>query len=525
MMQKEHGLKSRLPVWQTLKARCGKQYLDWAEALPAFNGGRIKLLQTIRGHQREQAQKQFEKSRPQAGTVLHLNQLLLVELFPIEDYDELEQQLRRLFPGDKKLEKGIEFIAGTAGQLFGGSWCNIGHIVRKKANPFFYPFALATLPSLPVEVQRVGVSVIKITSSLFAVAFSIDLTDEASGKLNAILERHFLPEVVFRGVLPTRMNFSNRSMSLPEQIMRAAVLQFLDGLRLKTEHALRSRFKGLFLRMPRGRLPRLPAIEMFSLKYAGAEPATIAEVLNRNAAWADCFGLTHWRQDCLFACPETLFQFPSKSRDEESTAYMILTLDQNDASSGLQDSAYFRIQEMSESLTSLIAVSGLIESVQESIETLRFKVYRTLIGGAAFGGLVKDARLNNQVQLRQMILDRLQFELKEDRWQLEDAAKNLDRFTPLDNRRTEPLGATFLTAINKRLERLRGHSSVVSDALSAYLQRRNLDVTYRLQRNLFRWTIVISIITVLLSVVTTYGIVKDWQSFHVIVKWVRLHFH
>jgi hypothetical protein len=71
----------------------------------------------------------------------------LVELFPIEDYGELEQQLRRLFPGDKKLERGIEFIAGTAGQLFGGSWCSIGHIVRKKENPFLYPSALATLPN------------------------------------------------------------------------------------------------------------------------------------------------------------------------------------------------------------------------------------------------------------------------------------------------------------------------------------------------------------------------------------------
>jgi hypothetical protein len=77
------------------------------------------------------------------------------------------------------------------------------------------------------------VSVIKITSSLFAVSFSIDLTDEASSKLDAILAQHFMPEGVFRGVLPTRMNLSNRSMSLSEQIMRAAILQSLDGLRIR----------------------------------------------------------------------------------------------------------------------------------------------------------------------------------------------------------------------------------------------------------------------------------------------------
>jgi hypothetical protein len=521
-MLKEQGLKSRLLVWRALKEGCSKKYLDWAEVLPEFNGGRIKLLQTIRRRQREEAQKQFEESRPQEGAELHFDQLLLVELFPIEDYDELERQLRRLFSGDEKLERGIEFIADNAGGLSGGAWCNIGHLVRKESNSSLYPFAVATLPNLPEEVQQVDVSVIKITSSLFAVSLSVELTDEASDKLNAVLNRRFLPEVTFRGVLPTRMNLSNRSMSQSKHVMRVAVMRSLDGLRLKIECALRSRFKGLFLRMPRGLSPRLPAIEMHSIKHAGAGSATIDEVINRNAAWVNCFGLTHWRQDCLFACPEMIFQFPSKTHDEESTAYKIVTLKQNAASaSESQDSTYFRLKDMSESLRSLIAVSGLLESVQENIETLRFKVYRTLVAGRASGGLVKDIQLNNQVQLRQMILERLRFELKEDRWQLEDAAKGLESFACLDKRRSAPLGAAFLKDIKVRLERLTGHSGVVTDALSAYLQRRNLDVTYRLQRNLFRWTIVISIVTVLLSVVATYAIVKDWPSFHFVLKWFQ----
>jgi hypothetical protein len=85
-----------------------------------------------------------------------------------------------------------------------------------RSGPFSYSSALVTLPNRPAEVQRMELSVIKIAPSLFAVSFSIDLTDEAPCKLDGSLTQHFLPEVVFRGLLPTRMDISNRSIVLSE---------------------------------------------------------------------------------------------------------------------------------------------------------------------------------------------------------------------------------------------------------------------------------------------------------------------
>jgi len=519
-------LKSGPSPWEILRARFGAKYLDLAETLPKFNGGRIHSLQSIRELQRADAQKQFERSRPMEGVSVRFDRLLLIELFPIEDYDDLEQQLRRLFPGDRKIEETIDSIAGNAESLFQAGWFNVGHIVRENAKPSLYPFALTALPELPEEVKRIEVSVSKILPSLFAVSFDIEMTEKATDRLNSLLNQRFLTEVTFKGILPTRRNLGNRSMLGSDQVMRRAVLQSLSSLRLRIERSLGSRIRGLFLRMPKGSSTLLPALEMLSIRDESGDVTAVGETLRRNASWADCFGVTHWLADYLFVKPGMLFQWPNDWRGQEMTCYKLVSFnDGKEEPNESQDLKYLLLRGIVISSTPLIAILGIIESVRRDVEKLRFAVYRTLTDESSFRRLASEIRLNNNVQIKEMILSRLQFELKESKLVVEDAAQNLREFVALGQRQTNPLGDVFLHTIQGQLHIVSGHGKVVSGALSDYLERRNLEFNFRLQKRLLWWTASISILTILLWLVTTYGIVKDWPSFGYAESWVRLHLH
>jgi hypothetical protein len=444
---------------------------------------------------------------------------LLIELFLIEDYDDLERQLLRLFPGNRRLKERIDSFSGAACDLFGGGWINIGHIVREKTNSFSLPFAVASLPELPEEVHYIAVSVSKILPSLFAVSFNVDLTQEATKKLQTLLNKTYLSHITFGGVLPLRKNLNTWSELSSEQVMRAEVLHSLAALRLRVEKQLSSRFKGLFLRLPKARTPRLPAMEMLSIQgFASPDTVEIVEKLRCNTPWVSCFGLTHWRVDDLFVSARMLFQWSGYEGDSEITPYKLVAFEGSDEDSKSQERKALAFDDIARSITPLIAVLGFIESTRRNVGTLRVAVYKTLTNKLSFKRLTSEIRLNDEMQLKQMILLRLQFELKASAWTVEYEARNLRAFLTLNKNPERTLGAVLLSTIDNRLRGVCGHSEVVSNALSAYLQRRNLEVTYKLQRRLQRWT-------VLVSLVTLYGVAKDWPMFEHIAHWLRLHLH
>jgi hypothetical protein len=516
-------LRSGLSAWKRLNIRSSAKYLDLAEMLPKFNGGRIRLLQDIRSNQRTKAQEAFEKTRPMEGVSLQFDKLLLLEVFPIEDYDDLERQLLRLFQGSRRLEEILGEFSGNAGDLFRIGWSNIGQITREQVNSPILP--LAAFSELPEEVHYINVSVSKILPSLFAVSFSIDLTQAATKKLQSLLNKRYLPLITFQGVLPQERNLRNRSILSSEQVMRKEVLSSLDALRLKVEQQLSKRFKGLFLRFPEGRKPRLPALEMLSIKGSPPDSIDIGERLRCNAEWMDCFGIAAWRTHNFFTDSEMLFQWSNGDSSGDNPSYKLVSFEDNDEPPKNQENKYFVREDVANSITPLIAVFGLIESTRREVETLRVGVYKTITRKSLFRRLRREIRLNDDMQLKQMILLRLQFELNNSRWVVESEAGRLKGFVGLDPKQQKDLGSAFLKAIDSHLEGVCGHSEVVSNVLSGYLQRRNLDVTYRLQRRLLYWTFIVSLVTVFVSLLTSYAIVKDWPTYKHLADWLRLHLH
>jgi hypothetical protein len=80
-------MKLRIP--DKIRSTLGRKYLDWAEVLPKSNKGAIALLQITRRHQKKRSKRAYERSRPPQGSELEYLGFRLIEMFHIEDSEQL----------------------------------------------------------------------------------------------------------------------------------------------------------------------------------------------------------------------------------------------------------------------------------------------------------------------------------------------------------------------------------------------------------------------------------------------------
>lgn len=90
-------MRTRIP--DKFRLALGRKYLDWAEKLsPKFSIGVIPILQMIRERQRGQSKDAYNQSRPPQGTKLEYLSFRLIEMFHIEELDQLVEGTLHLFP-------------------------------------------------------------------------------------------------------------------------------------------------------------------------------------------------------------------------------------------------------------------------------------------------------------------------------------------------------------------------------------------------------------------------------------------
>ncbi len=480
-------------------------------------------LQHKREFQRAEEKRTFERTRPPSGVSLHFERLVLVELFLIEDIKDLERKLRSMFTevrGFSTLSDDLRAFSASAADLFSGRWQVLGDITRKEPRPFASR-GIACMPELPEEISRIEITLTKVLPSAFALSFDIHLTEDATRKLQMLLSRSYLPELRFGGILPTRRTFNSSSQLPSELVMQNEIREFFSGLRLRIEQQLRTKIRGVFLTPINSSAPKMPAIELLSVQGV-APDSSLSEHLSANREWARVCGFTPWRTDHIFVDDSgTLFQWPSwPELDEEAglLPYRLLSIREADQKAE-ENRRRISSQELIHSLTSLLSIFGLIETTRRKVESLRILVYKTLAGKSTFKWLQREIRLNDEMQLHRMILRRLQFEMKESKWILQAEAHNLQAFEAVQAEQKENLGSFILSGIEGRLRRVCGHSEVVSREISDYLGRRNLDLTYRLQKRLFRWSAVLGVFTVLTGLIAAYAVVKGWPSVQHFVAW------
>jgi hypothetical protein len=325
-----------------------------------------------------------------------------------------------------------------------------------------------------------------------------------------------LPQFAFGGILPTRRNLHTTSELPSQQVMRKQIQHYFAKLRAQIERQLRTRIKGIFLRS-NDSVPNLPAVEMLSIAGLSADSGKdLLEQLRGNLGWSGSFGFFDLPGQ-VFHGSDCLFQFPDFFHDQRNGGtrpYRLISIRkaENEVNSDGSKRQTFESQDVANSLTCLLSLFGLLETTRHKVQTLRMSVYRTLGGKQPIKRLRREIRLNDDMQLHRMILRRLQFEITESKQTLELEVRELNSFASVRDVQTNGLGSHMLRVIEVQLKQVCGHTEIVSREISDYLQRRNLDLTFRLQKRLFLWSTVLGVLTVVTSTIAAFAVTKDWPS-------------
>jgi hypothetical protein len=520
MGAKPHLMLIRLP--DKLRVTISTRLLDWAEALPRFSGGPISHLQLLRESQRTMSADAYERSRPPQGTECEFLYFRLIELYPIEDVDQMRIGLVSLFPTladnqrfGEPLRSQLEDQSRSITTL--GNW-NLGRIVPPNSRWVIGDHRVA--PELPKEVEYIEVWLHKILPSLYAITFDVHISDQTSRHLARLQTSHYLSEIRFANLI-SKDYFMGHSGNMPDTVMKQQIQAWFDHLRATVETFVGKHLRGYFKGQPTHNDRRLPAIEVFAIK---GMPATQEEFTNwRRLAW-------HWWSSLGFALHrfdaysngKELFVSKQESRSRgrhESTPYrLVLNWDAIVQSEGARIPANgtrnFFAQDSHDILNALlpsIALIELLRSLQQNIERLRLAVFARLRTAWLWRGLLNPyLQLNDSILQASILLERISAEIKqEETWfkhELRDFAdfKSIDDPTP---REESELHTALWNTLTFRTTLLAEHLKLIKDWSTQYLSIRNIATTY--------WLTILVVVLTIVNIVSTENI-RSWAE--VIIK-------
>jgi len=498
---KDQGTLARLT--DRAKLALGKMYLDWAEMLPKFGGGFVARLQHIRERQRKHASESAVRCRLPEGFSFRYSLCVLTELFTLENLDALDKGVRALFPAGSLGSHLPDFIGTDAPGLADSSWWNVGVLVRE--SKFLPGPPTAKLETLPPEVEYISMQVQTLLPSALVACFCAFLNDRATSRLRQLIEATYLPTVRFQRWVPFGLFRGARSETSAESVRKDAVLGELLRIRVGIEHALGQFFQGYFFSRGESGTPKLPGIEVLDVVGMPSDSEQLWW------GWGIPLGLDHGRIAFNgYREGNQIFVFSGAGRDDLPVAHSFLTL--HDAPEGesvrdnrLTDLTEGLIGEIGEGLTLL----GFLREIRSAVEDLRSRIYRRLAGKSFLVGFRADIRLHRRLQKESLLLNRLGLELAQHEKMSGAGPSGLSRFVALSKQLKErDLGKEVSNRIDFQLDTISKHLDFVSRSFSDYVSARNMDLTFRLQIQVYVLTALATLATVLPAISSNWFWIK-----------------
>ncbi len=484
-------LKDRLRVF------VAKKYLDWAEMLPDFNGGLIAHLQDMRRSQREQSKRCFEQSRQPKGTEFAYPACILMELFPLEEFQTMDRAIRNLFPERRLVYDSMDEFRMRAADLTGFSNYHVGIIAGKRG---FFADRVSVEPDLPRGTRYVSIWIHKVLPSTFVLSFDVFLEQAVTTELRRVQDKMYLPTVRFRRWLPIRLGRGERSETPAESAMEGAVFDYLDGVRSGIEVLIRKHFSGYFSRQFRGKGPRLPAIEIFDLNGVSTGEANTDDWLRTFCGWAEPLGLHRVEIEFNGYRDKDMIFVPGEGSPTASPyAHRLLVLGpQGETSQAREERLALLVEGFGQSVLPFVVFLEFLSRIRRTMETLRFRVYRRLTKPRVFANFRNEVRLYNQLQRESLLLNRFAVEFGQDEQFFKRHFRELQSLRAVAKAPpAQDLRETLFAAVRHRLGALQKHVDFILEVFTRHLSTRNMDLTYWLQRQVWIWTVLVTLAAVL----------------------------
>lgn len=258
-----------------LRYRLSKFYIDIAAKLPKFQTGKIAILQELRTHQHKEAEEYLAKSKRPEGNDLALNSIYIYELYFLEDFKKLEQNLFNIYAKQEKkfsltdnISRCKEFINRAYENFSFGSWANLCRISSEsKKGKYISSFVSTYFKDFPREFDYIQLGLHHILPSVIVVSFNIKIKEDINKEIETIINSKWLGKITFFSLLPWKLPWKFGYSCLgPRQEKEKVLYDYFQKLRGKAENFISKYFKGYFLSNRKDSTnPVCPSIEVFSI--------------------------------------------------------------------------------------------------------------------------------------------------------------------------------------------------------------------------------------------------------------------
>jgi hypothetical protein len=503
-------------VSRKTRLKIGKTYLHFFNRLPQFRGGVIRTYQDISEHHAKQAKETYERSRSPKEVTLRLLYFRLIEVFNLEDFDDLRDGIFRLFPGLRddffdrlsavEFTRQAESIRGTASGM-------LGYILRDKSRRWLGMDAYREIPTLPPQVDFIEVQYHKILPSIFLITLDVHLTDDATDDLLSIQGKLYEPTIRFRNLLPWRSPFGSYSETHSETEMRTAVLSWLEQLRAKINTCIKPFLSGYFTTQKADSTGWLPTIEVYALKGAPEDITAFGEWSRKCRDWLDSLGFSFFWE--VYTNGPLIFTPPDRLVTKRSSAYRLVVLwDRYVQSVGTaghggdeKRAITYNTKYVLDAFGSLIVLHEFLNSIEKSVARLRKITFRSMRNRVRFLG--RYMRLNKIVLRESILLDRIPMEVRQSKGLIEHKARSIGEFKEVKPDFTRIEEESFLAHaianLEARMQYLKEQVEHIKQTFSDFLALQNMRAIYTLQ-----WVvIVLSIIAIITGV---FQVIGNWPN-------------
>lgn len=497
------------PAWlEKIKLFFSTKLLDFAEGLPEVRAGVLHNLQYLRSHQRKQADENFDRFQIPKGTVIHLLGFHLIELFHIEDFNNLKNTLRSLFPDSHELHR--RDFDKFHGKISYGNWQHQGYLVPQGSKGYLYLDDRAEIENLSSDISYVKLSTYQVTPSIIALIMEVMLKDDAQNSFVDFFKRKYM--------FPLKLQWRRGSdfpltsgMGFMHSGAEIEFKKWSEALQTTTEKCIRDYFPGYFSSESSGTL-KLPRIDIFAVDESDVletEETGENENKQRRPLWKDCLGLNIF-STFIDADDKSQWSFPDEIGTTNWPTRIVIDtpsfIKGKDLSGHANEKTYiwYRVIEWLRELTIPYSLAEYFRVEREKIATNRRIVFDTSAARMRLN-LQKVFRLLARSESSFIILDRvlMELELVEEyiTRQLQKNTKSVVHQFDKD----WTLADAFSRNISYNKELLANQSSFLQTTTNQIVNFVNLRAT----RRLTLFSIIISILSLLIAII---ALNFDWSE-------------
>lgn len=490
-MKKNNGYSKR-KVWLANK------YIKWVNKFTFLKGDGINTIRRLEKKNKSKAEELYEKTRPPKDNTIDYLYFRLFDVFQIEDFENLIQGIKRLFPDfeDDFLfgNRDLEFIRKATG-ISGGHRLNIGTLYRD-AEGMVFGYRARKMIELPEYVDFIDVELHKCLPSIFVMTYDVVLRNTATEKLIQLQNTYYYPEIQFRNLLPRGKSAGGYSTAFAEHVMRREIVKWLDTLRYQVEKILKSYLKGDFMLEVSEHITKLPAIEVYGFKNAPKTKTAQKNWLIATKDWLESFGFPRHHYDTytngkiMFLSIEKEEFFSTTIIDRSVHRLMVMwksyigTINTNMYGNNESYAIVHSTQELLTAMLPAIVLLEIISRFQHKFEKIRRDVLSNIKPRNIFGlYLLNYIKLSNDVFQASILYDRISKDFKQEQEYISRQLSEISDFKQIDlagSNISNQLDDGLLKEVKFRIGFLEEHVTFISNWISQFLSLRNLSVTYLL---------------------------------------------